>query len=330
LYSPAVIARAFWTTGPGRGEIRPEPLGRCGAGEALVRTIYSAVSRGTEALVFGGHVPPSEYDRMRCPHQAGGFPSPVKYGYASVGRVLDGPEALRGRVVFCLYPHQTAFIVPEADVVCVPDDVPPARAVLAASMETALNAIWDARPLAGDRISVVGAGVIGCLCAYLARQIPGTEVELIDVQSQRARVADAMRLSFADPAQAGRERDIVVHASGTEAGLRTALSLAAVDATILELSWFGDAAVALPLGEAFHARRLDLRSSQVGTVSPRARSRWTRRGRLDLAVRLCAAPSLDALVGEECDFEDLPETMARIARATGATLCLRVRYAPED
>jgi NADPH:quinone reductase-like Zn-dependent oxidoreductase len=330
LYSPAVTARAFWITGPGRGEIRAEPLGRCGAGEAQVRTIYSAVSRGTEALVFGGHVPASEYERMRCPHQAGAFPGPVKYGYSNVGRVVDGPEPLKGRVVFCLYPHQTAFVVPDAEAVCVPDQVPPARAVLAANMETALNALWDATPLAGDRISIVGAGVIGCLCAHLARQIPAAEVELVDVRSERAEVAKALGAAFADPAHASRERDIVMHASATEAGLRTALSLAAADATILELSWFGDAPVSLHLGEAFHARRLALRSSQVGTVSPTARRRWTRPGRLELALRLCADPVLDALVSEECEFEDLPETMARIARPAAATLCLRVRYAPEE
>ena len=276
LYSLVVAARAFWITGPRRCEVRSEPLGRRETGEVEVRTIYSAVSRGTEALVFAGHVSASEWERMRCPHQEGAFPGPVKYGYSNVGRVVDGPEALEGRVVFCLYPHQTSFIVPEADVVCVPDDVPPARAVLAANMETALNALWDAAPFAGDCISIVGAGVIGCLCAYLARQIPATEVELIDVHAGRAEVARALGVPFVDPAHAARERDVVMHASATEAGLRTALSLAATDATILELSWFGDAAVSLHLGEAFHARRLCLRSSQVGTVSPRARRRWTR------------------------------------------------------
>ena len=290
-----------------------------------MRTVRSGISRGTEALVFTGRVPPSEFSRMRCPHQAGNFPGPVKYGYANVGVVVEGPEALRGRSVFCLYPHQTAYVVPASATLTLPSGVSEERAVLAANMETALNATWDARPLAGDRITVVGAGVVGCLAAYLLSKIPGTAVELCDVNPARRETAVALGLGFSTPETAADERDLVLHASGSEAGLHTALGLAAPEATVVELSWFGANEVRLPLGEAFHSKRLTLRASQVGTVSPVARSRFTHRERLALALELLRDPRLDALLDGVSDFSLLPATMVRLAGAPGA-LCHGVTY----
>lgn len=263
---------------------------------------------------------------MRCPHQSGDFPGPVQYGYSSVGTIVEGPSDLLGRVVFCLYPHQTQYVVAADAVVPVPENVPAARAVLAANLETALNALWDACPRIGDRISVVGAGSIGCLIAHLASRIAGTEVELIDVRTARNAVADALGVDFAVPGNARRERDLVFHASGTEAGLRTALAIAASDTTVIEVSWFGDSAITLPLGADFHVRRLAVRSSQVGTVSPRARARSTHRSRLELALSLCADPRLDALFSEEGHFEGLPSTLGRLVRQECDVLCHRVRY----
>ena len=320
-----LAARAFWVTEPGCGEIRATEIGEAGPGQVLVEASYSAVSRGTEALVFEGRVPPAEYERMRCPHQEGQFPAPVKYGYASVGRVLEGASAWRARTVFCLHPHQSHYLVPEADVVAVPEGVPPARAVLAANMETALNALWDARPLVGDRISVVGGGVIGCLTAYLCSRA-FADVELIDVLPERASLAAALGVAFATPEQATRGRDLVFHASGSAEGLRSALTLADADAQVIELSWFGDREVALPLGEAFHAERLTLRSSQVGTVSPHARRRFTHRRRLELALLLCREPQLDLLFSGESELEALPDVMRELARPGAGAVCHRIRY----
>jgi len=328
--SMSLCARAFWVTRPGSGEVREQTLAAPAAGEALVQTLFSAVSRGTEALVFQGRVPASEVERMRCPHQEGSFPGPVKYGYANVGRVLEGSSELCGRSVFCLYPHQDRYVVREAALVPLPDGVPEERAVLAANMETALNALWDARPLAGDRISVVGGGVLGCLCAYLASRLPGVDVELVDVRSDRADVAAVLGFRFALPAQATPERDLVLHASASQEGLRTALGLAASDAEIIELSWFGDREVALPLGEAFHRRRLSLRSSQVGGVSPHARRRFDHRARLALALSLCRDPALDRLFDSESPFEALPELMPELAAPTSGVLCHRLRYSQTE
>ena len=239
-----------------------------GPDDVLVRTVRSGVSRGTETLVFRGGVPPDQHARMRAPFQEGEFPGPLKYGYLSVGTVEEGPPGLRGRTVFCLYPHQTAYVVPAAAVTLVPEGVPPARAVLAGTVETAVNALWDAGPLIGDRIAVVGAGMVGCCVARLLGRFPGVQVTLVDVDAGRADVAAALGVDFALPADAAGGRDLVVHASATSAGLQRSLDLLAPEGTVIDLSWYGDAEVRLSLGGAFHAGRLAIRSSQVGTALP--------------------------------------------------------------
>lgn len=318
--------RAYWVTGPFQGELRDEVIAPPGPGEALIRTLYSGISRGTEALVLRGGVPPSEALAMQAPFQSGIFPWPVKYGYCSVGRVEAGPPELLGRTVFCLYPHQTLYSVSAEALHPVPDEVPAGRAVLAANLETAINGLWDATPRVGDRIAVVGAGTVGCLCAWLASRVPGCEVELIDVNPRRAAIAAALGVRFATPAAATGEVDLVVHASGSAAGLARALELAGLEATVLELSWFGTAEVALPLGGAFHRRRLILRSSQVGRVPAAQRARWDHRRRLALALRLLADPVLDCLISGEDDFADLPQVQARLASDPGDALMHRIRY----
>lgn len=317
---------AFWIATPGHGELRREVVVPPGALEASVRTLYSGVSRGTESIVFTGRVPAGEYERMRAPFQSGQFPAPVKYGYASVGQVLQGPPGLAGRCVFCLYPHQQQYTVAAEALHVLPENVPPARAVLAANLETALNGLWDAGVGPGDRVTVIGAGSVGCLAAWLASRIPGCEVELIDINTQRAAVAQALGVKFALPGAARAEADVVLHASGSGEGLSLALRLAAFEATIVELSWYGDKPVTLALGEAFHAQRLTLKSSQVGSIAVTRRARWTLRERMRLALSLLAEPALDVLINSEGRFEDLPATLERLARAPGEVIMHRVTY----
>lgn len=319
-------ARAFWVSLPGQGEIRDEALLGPAADHVLVETLYSGISRGTETLVFRGRVPPSEYARMRAPFQSGDFPAPVKYGYASVGRVLEGPAAMCGREVFCLHPHQTRYRVPADAVLTLPQGVPARRAVLAANMETAVNALMDAPPRVGDRVTVVGAGALGCLVAHLAGQVPGARVQLVDVNPARARVASALGVHFAGPGEACGEQDLVVHTSATGTGLNTSLALAAFEATVLELSWYGDDEVRVCLGGGFHSRRLRLVSSQVGTVAAARRATRSHRQRLALALSLLREPALDVLITGEDRFEDLPRVMQRLAAGDGDTICHRVVY----
>ncbi|MET0709291.1 MAG: zinc-binding alcohol dehydrogenase [Tardiphaga sp.] len=291
-----------------------------------MRALFGAVSRGTEALVLAGRVPVSEFERMRSPFMAGNFPFPVKYGYATVGVIEGGAEASRGRTVFTLHPHQNFFNIPASAAVVLPDNLPPQRAVLAANMETALNAVWDAAPGPADRIAVVGAGLVGSLVAYLCGRFPVAEVTLVDINPARAELAKTLGVGFARPESAKGDCDLVVHASGNPAGLGTALALAGEEATVLEMSWYGDAPVTAPLGGPFHSRRLRLISSQVGQIAPSHRPRWSHGRRLAAALALLTDARLDALLAPPVLFQDLAQRLPEILDARNGILCQLIAY----
>ena len=320
------LAQALWYVGPGQAEIRPERLPPLADGQVRVHSRYSAISRGTEALIAAGRVPESEYQRMRAPFMGGTFPFPVKYGYATVGEVEAGPAVLIGRNVFALHPHQTKFDLPAEAVAPVPGDIPLQRAVLAANVETALNATWDAAPGPSGRIAVVGAGVVGALVGFLCARIEGAEVTLIDIDPAREVLARALNLKFATPDAAPADCDFVFHASATAAGLATALDIVGDEATIIELSWYGAGTVPVPLGGAFHSRRLKIIFSQVGKVAPSRRAAFTHRQRLEAAIKLCAHPQLDVLLAPAIAFGELPARLADILKPRSGVLCQLVSY----
>lgn len=315
---------ALWYVAKGRAELREERLSTPGPGDVRVRAKFGALSRGTERLVFEGRIPESEFARMRAPFMGGAFPFPVKYGYATVGAVQDGDA--RGRTVFVLHPHQSEFIVPGDAVAAVPEGVPPERAVLAANMETALNAVWDGAPGPADRIAVVGGGVVGLLVARLCARMPGTTVTVVDVAAARATLAQAMGARFASPDTAPTDCDLVFHASASASGLATALRLAGEEAAVVELSWYGAGDVAAPLGQAFHSRRLRLLASQVGKVAPSHRPRWTHAQRLAAALALLDDPALDVLLAPAVDFADLPARLPALLAADADARCPLIRY----
>ncbi|WNV82643.1 dehydrogenase [Umezawaea sp. Da 62-37] len=316
-------ARSLWFTSNGKSEIRNQEIPDPGPGEVLVRTLYSGVSRGTETLVLRGGVPENQHEVMRAPFQEGDFPWPVKYGYLNVGVVEAGAPDLLGRTVFCLHPHQTEYVVPAEAVTPVPEPVPPQRAVLAGTVETAVNAVWDAAPLIGDRIAVVGGGMVGCSVAGVLARFPGARIQLVDADPARAEVADALGVGFALPEDAAEGCDLVVHASATEAGLARSLELLAPEGRVIELSWYGDRRISVPLGEFFHSRRLTVRSSQVGVVG---RPDRTYAERMALALDLLADPVFDALITGESGFDELPEVMPRLASGELPALCHRIDY----
>jgi 2-desacetyl-2-hydroxyethyl bacteriochlorophyllide A dehydrogenase len=323
------IARALWTIAPGIAELRTETLPARAPDQVLARMLASGISRGTERLVLAGKVPENQHGVMRCPLQAGDFPFPVKYGYSAVAHVADGPADVQGKRVFCLHPHQDIFLAPAAMCVPVPDAVPDARAVLGANMETALNILWDAQPLPGERALVIGAGVVGLLVAYLLARIPAMAVTIIDPDPSRRTIAEALGITFAAPEAAPADQEVIIHASANPAGLRQALHCAAFEARIIEASWFGAQEVALPLGEAFHSRRLRLISSQVGAVAPAMRGRRSYGERMAQALALLADPALEALIGPATRFEDLPDAMPGLlnpAPGQPVPLCPLVTY----
>lgn len=310
---------ALWCVAPDQAEIRPADPGM----GVAIKTLYSGISRGTERLILKGQVPVSEHDRMRGPGMEGRFPFPVKYGYCNVGQVSEGP--LAGRLVFALYPHQTCYRLPEDSLAPLPEALPPERAILAANMETALNVVWDCDAQIGDRIAVIGCGVVGALIGYLLAQLPGAEVTLIDTNPDRAALASRLGVAFAAPERAPQECDVVIHASASEAGLALALSIAGLNATVVEASWHGAGDVSVPLGRAFHSRRLRLISSQVGHIPARRAPRWSYGRRMAKALDLLCDARLDALISGETEFARLPDLYPKILSAP-ETLCHRIRY----
>jgi threonine dehydrogenase-like Zn-dependent dehydrogenase len=318
-------ATALWIEAPGRAALRTRPLPEPGPDEVVVAALWSAISRGTERLVFEGRVPASERERMRCPHQDGAFPGPLTYGYALVGRVEAGPPELLGRTVFALAPHADRMVLPAEAAVPVPAGAPARRAALAANMETALNVVWDARIGPGDKVAVIGAGLVGCLVARLAAGIPGTAVTLSDVNPARAGVAAALGVAFAAPAEIPGDQDVVVNASASASGLAAALQAAGLEARVVEASWHGEGTVSVPLGGAFHSRRLRLVSSQVGLVPAERRARWPHRRRLETALALLADPALDVLITGETPFAAAADAYGGIL-ADEATLAHLFRY----
>lgn len=318
---------AFWITGIEQADIICAQLPTPASHELRVRSLYSGISRGTEMLVYRGQVPVSERLRMRGPFQEGEFNFPLKYGYINVGIVEEGPAHLLDKTVFSLFPHQTHFNIAEEAVTLLPDGLPASRAILTANMETAINALWDAQPSIGDRISVVGAGVVGLLVAYLANRITGCTVQLIDTNPDRATVAEALNIEFVTPSQAENERDLVIHTSATEQGLNAAIELAGFEARIVEMSWFGNRAATIKLGGSFHSQRLQILSSQVGHIATRQRSRWNYQRRLQLALSQLMDSRLDVLISGESDFTELPDTFRWLNTPENSALCHRIRYA---
>jgi len=319
-------ATAYWTVRPGRGELRTEDLPEPQDGEALVRALYSGISRGTELLVHHGQVPDSVADTMRAPHQDGDFPAPVKYGYLSVGVVEQGPDDWKGRTVFCLHPHQDHYVVPVGGLTRVPDGVPPRRAVLTGMVETALNALWEAGPRLGDRVAVVGGGLLGGTLATLLTKFPLGRLELVDVDPAKKRIATALGVDFAHPNDAQPDCDIVFHCSATSDGLQRSLQLAGDEAEIIELSWYGDNPVHVPLGEDFHARRLSIIASQVAVVAKARRHRRSTQERLETAVGLLEDPAFDLFLSQDTSFAELPQTMEKLAEDGGGSACHVVSY----
>lgn len=319
-------ARALWYVAPGQAELRPATIGDLGTGGVLVRTLYSGLSRGTERLIFEGKVPEMEWSRMKAPAQEGEFPFPVKYGYSAVGVIEEGPAGLKGKNVFVLYPHQDRFVVQAERAFIIPDNVPPSRATLAANMETALNILWDGSALPADRIVIVGGGIVGMLVASLASRLPGADVTLVDIEASREAIAKKLGVKFSLPNQSPEDADLVIHTTASAAGLSLALQVAGVEGTIVEASWFGTGTVNVPLGDAFHSRRLRLISSQVGNVCASRAKRWTTRRRLEAAVGMLTDERLDALLGEEVPFAELPQQLSRLLSPKAPGLGALVRY----
>jgi threonine dehydrogenase-like Zn-dependent dehydrogenase len=266
---------------------------------------------------------------MRGPAQEGDFPFPVKYGYCAVGVVEDGPPGLVGSHVFALHPHQTWFRADPASLLPLPPGLPPARATLIANMETALNAIWDARLGPGDRVAVIGAGAVGCLVARLAARHPGVQVYLTDTIAARAQIASELAVTFvaAGRDQPPRGLDLAFECSATAGGMAAGLAMLGDEGTLISLGWHGTGDTPLPLGGAFHSKRLRILSSQVGRIPPARAPRWDYRRRLTAAAALLAEdPTIDALIDDAGAFADLPGALDRLLGPDAPGIASVIRY----
>ncbi|WP_374223598.1 zinc-binding alcohol dehydrogenase [Arthrobacter sp. ISL-30] len=327
---PQQTATAYWTIGPCKGELRQEEIRQPAEGQALVRALYSGISKGTELVVHGAHVPARVAEQMRAPNQEGNFPGPVKFGYLSVGVVEAGPREWFGKTVFCLHPHQDRYVVSVECLTLIPEGVPARRAILTGTVETAINALWEGGPRIGDRVAVVGSGLVGGTVAALLRSFPLSRLQIVDADPGRWELANALGVDFALPDDAEADCDIVFHCSASEAGLSRSLQLAGDDGEIIEMSWYADRAVTIPLGEDFHARRLSLRASQVGSVALSRRHRRTTRQRLDLAVSVLRDPVFDHFLTAESPFTDLPDVVQALSDGQIEDLCHVITYPQTD
>ena len=323
----AAKAHALVYSAPGQARIDDVALPPMTDGVVEVAASFSGISRGTERLVFQGQVPKAEWDRMRAPHQVGDFPFPVRYGYASVGRVTDGPGDLVDRHVFSLFPHQTRYRLPVDAVVPLPDGLPPQRAVLAANMETALNAIWDANLRPGMRCLVVGAGLVGALITTLLSCQKGLDVDVTDKRADPVVTWTDFDVNFMSPDQVPKRRyDIAFHTSASGAGLQTALDALDFEGRVIELSWYGDTSIQIDLGGNFHANRLQIISSQVGQIAPARRNALGYRDRLTRALEALMDDRLDQLITASVAFRDLPARLPDLLGTDATGIATRIVY----
>ncbi len=319
-------ASAFWTLGDRRGSLHEERLPKVPQGMCLIRTLYSAISPGTERLVFDGRVPQRLKEDMRVPYMDGGFPFPVKYGYSLVGRVVAGSHPWLNKTVHVMHPHQDLCLVRKDDLFEVPDGLPPARATLASNLETAVNALWDAHVQIGDASLVVGFGVIGSLVARLLAMMPEGHVEVYDTDAHKRALAHQLGFRLFDPARSARKFDLAFHTTGTAEGLQGALDHVGFEGRVVELSWYGTQPVNVHLGGSFHTERKTIISSQVSNVAAPQRSRWDCRRRKEFVFQLLSNPVFDHHVSHTVSFAELPEFFPRLAESPASYLSVLVTY----
>jgi threonine dehydrogenase-like Zn-dependent dehydrogenase len=322
MTSASATARALWIEAAGRAVLREETLPAPRDGWCRVEALYSAVSPGTERLVASGRVPAEVAEIMRCPYMEGAFPFPVKYGYSLVGRVTDGP--LAGKIVHLLHPHQERMQVRVSDLRVVPGDVPPERATLAANLETAVTALWDGRVTAGERVLVIGFGIVGSLVARLVSAIPGVELDV--VERDPAKRALASTLGFTARETPRDDYDVAFGASGSAAEVQLAIDAVGNEGRVIELSWLGLQSAAILLGGSFHSGRKQLIASQVSQIPPSLRGRWDYARRTQLVFSLLRDPVFDQHITRQVAFEELPDFIADLCATPSAGLSVTVRY----
>ena len=325
-------ARALWFSAPRAAEFRPERVWAPGPGEVRVRAIASALSQGTEMLVYRGEVPADL--PLDLPTLAGSFSFPIKYGYATAGRVLDAGKDVEdlaaGDTVFVHHPHQDVFVVPAEAPVRLPDGLDPLLGLFVANLETAVNIVHDTPLQLGETALVFGQGVVGLLVTQLFKLAGAGRVLAVDTLIKRRELAlDVGADDVFEPgedltarvldATAGRGADVAVEVSGSGAALQAAIDAVAVEGTVVVASWYGTKPVALSLGEHFHRGRVRLRSSQVGRMNPALGPRWDHARRMETVLDLLPRLRLKELISHRFPFDRAPEAYRLMDERPGET-----------
>lgn len=312
-------ARALWFAASREAELRNETVPPPGPREVRVRSIASAISHGTEMLAYRGQIPPDL--PLDLPTFSGSFAFPLKYGYATVGGVLDVGERVTDLApedaVFVHHPHQEVFVVPADMPIRLPDSIDPMLCVFAANLETALNIVHDAPVRLGETGLVFGMGVVGLLVARLLK-LAGAKVMVVEPVAARRDLAAAAGVEAAlDPGEGlpervresngGRLADVAVEVSGAGSALQSAIDCVETEGTVVVASWYGTKPVSLSLGGNFHRGRVRLRSSQVGRLNPELAPRWDFARRMEAVMELLPRLGLEDLISHRFDFGDAPE-----------------------
>ena len=304
---------AYWVVSPNEGAIQPVPDPTpVLPGHSLVRAVAAGISPGTERLVASGRISADQDTVMGCRYMEGSFALPVKYGYSLVGIGITG--ALQGHRVFTMHPHQTLACVQDDHTVILPDHIGDARATLFPNLETAVNGVWDAALRPAEQAVVVGAGPVGLLLAFVLRRETGTPTIVMEPDADRAAFAADLPWvgEVLSPQDADGAHDVALHASGSPAGLQSALDTVGFEGRVIDLSWYGSTPVTLDLGTAYHHDRKRIQASQVGTVAPNHRGPDGHRVRNEAVLDLLKDDGLDALMARPEPFHQLPTLMQRV------------------
>ncbi|MEM9671559.1 MAG: zinc-binding alcohol dehydrogenase [Bacteroidota bacterium] len=315
---------ALWHLSERESSIRSQSLPPLKTDECLIESLFSLVSSGTETLVANGQVPAELQDSMQVPYMEGSFGFPLKYGYSLVGKVIEGSENLVDRYVHLLHPHQQHCVVKETDVTVIPEGIPPQRAVLASNLETALNAVWDSHLSAGDRVLVVGMGLIGSLVALLASQFPATQIRVAETDPTRQSLAREQGFSLYDPSDT--PFDVAFHSSGSSTGLQTAIDAVGYEGQVIELSWYGTRSAEVKLGGSFHQQRKQIISSQVSQLPAHRQARWDYRRRKQTVLDLLQDDGWDDFLTATVDFTDVPALFDQLRLGDRSQLSWTLRY----
>ncbi len=300
-------AHALWHVDPAHSVLRQQTLGKLTPGECLVKTRFSMVSLGTERLVCKGGMSPEAYGPMTVPYMQGAFSFPLTYGYSLTGEVIDGPQEWLGERVHAMHPHQDLCVIHSHDLTVVPGNVPLDRAVLASNLETAVNGVWDGQPIMGQRVLVIGYGLIGALIAHLVKPIPGIELHIHDIRGSRKELAIANGHHVWDAAESQPgDYDLIFHTSASSAGLQFAIDHTREEGRVIEMSWYGNQTVNLDLGASFHYGRNRIISSQVSRIASPALPHFDHHRRKSLIFQLLADDAYHKFLGEGIVFDQSP------------------------